>query len=82
MRVQILSIITDFTVVVLKIGIVLSQIFDFLDEVVLMCFGMGLVDASKLACSTSTANLWSGTVTLEKKKQARKLAFARTKTYT
>lgn len=76
-----MSIISYFTVVILEFGVVLSQVLDLLDEVVLVCFGMGLVDASKLACSTSPANIWSGTVTLEKKKQARKLAFAQTKTY-
>lgn len=65
---------------VLEVGIVLSQILDFLDEVVLVCFGMGLVDAPKFACSTSAADIWSGPVTLEKKKQARKSAFTRTKT--
>lgn len=64
---------------VLEIGIILSQTLDFLDEVVLMCFGVRLVETSKFACSTSTANIWSGPITLEKKKQARKLAFTRTK---
>ena len=59
----------------------LSQRLDFLDEVVLMCFGMRLVEASKFACTTSTANVWSASVTLEKTKQARKLAFAQNKTY-
>ena len=46
-----------------------------------MCLGMRLVDASEFACSASTADIRSGPVTLEKKKQARKSAFARTKTY-
>ena len=52
----------------LEIGIILSQILDFLDEVVLMCFGMRLVDAFKFACRTSTANIWSSPITLEKEK--------------
>lgn len=65
----------------LEIGIILSQTLDFLDKVVLVCFGMRLIDASKFACSTSTANTWSGPVTLEEKKQAHESAFARTKTY-
>ena len=34
-----------------------------------MCFGMRLVDASKFSCSTSTADIWSGPVTLEKKSE-------------
>ena len=52
----------------LEVCIVLSQIFDFPDEVILVCFGMRLVDASKFACSTSTTNVWSDPITLEKKK--------------
>lgn len=76
-RVQIIGIISYFAVVALEIGIVLSQILDFLDEVILMCFGVRLVDASEFACCTSTANTRSGPVTLEKKKQPRKLAFAK-----
>ena len=66
---------------VLEVDIVLAQILDLLDEVILMCLGMRLVDASEFACSTSTANIWSGPITLEKKKQAYMLAFARTETY-
>lgn len=34
-----------------------------------MCFGMRLVDAPKFACSASTADIWSGSVTLEKKSE-------------
>ena len=48
--------------------VVLSQIFDFSDEVILMCFGMRFVDAPKFARSTSTTDLWSDSITLEKKK--------------
>ena len=69
------------TIVALEVGIILSQILNFLDEVVLVCFGMRLVYASKFACSTSATNIWSGPITLEKKRQARKLAFAGTKRY-
>ncbi len=65
----------------LEVDIVLAQILDLLDEIILMCLGMRLVDASKFACSTSTANIRSGPITLEKKKQARMLAFARIETY-
>ena len=78
--VQIVGIISYLTIVVFEDDIVMSQAFDFFDEVVLVRFGMGLVDASKLSCSTSTAKIWSSAVTLEKKKQARKSAFASTKT--
>lgn len=67
---------------VFEVGIVLSKVLDFLDEIVLVCFGMRLVDASKFAGSTSTANIWSDPITLHKKKQARRLAFAQWKTYT
>lgn len=77
-----MGIVSYFTVVVLKVGIILSQILDFLDEVVFMRFGMRLVDASQFACRTSTANIWSGPVTLDKHKQARKLAFTEMRTYT
>ena len=59
---------------VLKAGIFLSQVLDFLDKVILMCFGMRLVDAFEFACSTPTANIWSGSVTLEDNKQVRRLA--------
>ena len=79
--VQSIGIISYLTVVVLEIGVLLSQRLDFLNEVVLMCFGMRLIEAAKVACSTSTANVWSASVTLEKTKQAGKLAFAPIKTY-
>ena len=65
---------------VLEVDVVLSQVLDFFDEVILMCFGMRLVDAFEFACSTSTANIRSGPITLVKKKQAAKLASARRKT--
>ena len=48
----------------LEVGVVLPQILDFFDEVVLVCLGMWFVDAIKSACSTSTANVRSGPVTL------------------
>ena len=67
-RIQGVGIVSDLTVVALKVCIVLSQIFDFSDEVILVCFGMGLVNASQFACSTSTTNIWSDTITLDKKK--------------
>lgn len=46
-----------------------------------MSFGMRLIDAYEFSCSTSTADLWSGPVTLKRKKRARKSALARTKTH-
>lgn len=52
----------------LEVCIVLSQIFDLSDEVILVCFGMRLVDASKFACSTPTTDIWFDPITLEKKK--------------
>lgn len=65
---------------VLEIDVVLPQVLDFLNKVILVCFGMRLVDALKFACSTSTANIWSGPVTLVKKKHVGKLASTRRKT--
>ena len=59
-----MSVISYLTIVGLEVGVVLPQILDFLDEVVLVCFGMWFVDAVKSACSTSTANVRSGPVTL------------------
>ena len=49
------GIISYLRVVVLEIGIILAQILDFL-EVVFMCLGMRLVDASKFTGNTSTAD--------------------------
>ena len=65
---------------VLEIDVVLPQVLNFLNKVILMCFGMRLVDAFEFACSTSTADIWSGPVTLVQKKQAGKLASTRRKT--
>ena len=62
--VQGIGIISYLTVVGLEVGIILAQVLDLLYEVVLMCFGMWFVDASQLACSTSTANVRSGPITL------------------
>ena len=59
-----MSIMSYLTIVGSKIGVVLPQVLDFLDEVVLVCFGMWFVDAFQSACNTSTANVRSRPVTL------------------
>lgn len=51
---------------VLEVSFISSKDFNFSDEVVLVCFGVRLVDTVQFTQGTSSATIRSITVTLEK----------------
>jgi len=59
-----------FSIAIEEVVVVASEAFDFFNQIVLVRFGVRLIDAFVFTLSTSATGIWSNPVTLEAEKQA------------